>query len=123
MGCAKKGKKPQNGWHADANAIPNAIEKWLARIVNILGNSGKTVYISGPLATLRRGSDVHHSRLLALDHWLQSLCHTHKLHYIHNFYLFWERPLFFTTDGLHPSKFGCHMLSDNIRRSTTQYKH
>ena len=90
-------------------------------IFTLLSSSGLSVHISGPLPTLNRG-DLRLSRLLQLHYWLQSACLAANIHYIPNFFLFWNRPSFYS-DGLHPSKLGCEMLKLNLRRSVAAYNH
>ncbi|KAI5105759.1 hypothetical protein C0J45_3456 [Silurus meridionalis] len=73
------------------------------------------IIVSGPLPTYQRGAEKF-SRLFALNEWLQSWCREHKLLFINNWNCFWERPRFFRPDGLHPSRVGAAVLSDNISR-------
>ncbi|KAL0181960.1 hypothetical protein M9458_021335, partial [Cirrhinus mrigala] len=37
--------------------------------------------------------------------------------FVNNWNLFWERPRLFRADGLHPSRVGAELLSDNISRT------
>ncbi|KAI5619922.1 hypothetical protein C0J50_20516 [Silurus asotus] len=73
------------------------------------------IIVSGPLPTYQRGAEKF-SRLLALNEWLQSWCREHKLLFVNNWNCFWERPRFFRPDGLHPSRVGAAVLSENISR-------
>ncbi len=57
------------------------------------------------------------SRLFALNKWLLSWCKDQKLLFVNNWNLFWERPRLFRADGLHPSRVGADILSDNISRT------
>ncbi len=57
------------------------------------------------------------SRLCALNKWLLSWCKDHKLLFVNNWNLFWERSRLFRGDGLHPSRVGAELLSDNITRT------
>uniref|UniRef100_A0A9J8CB89 SGNH hydrolase-type esterase domain-containing protein n=1 Tax=Cyprinus carpio carpio TaxID=630221 RepID=A0A9J8CB89_CYPCA len=75
-----------------------------------------TIIVSGPLPTYRRGYE-RFSRLLALSEWLLSWCKEQKLLFVNNWNLFWERPRLFRADGLHPSRVGAELLSDNISRT------
>ncbi len=75
-----------------------------------------TIIVSGPLPTYRRGHE-RFSRLLALNEWLLSWCKDQKLLFVDNWNLFWERPRLFRADGLHPSRVGAELLSDNITRT------
>ncbi|KAK3518403.1 hypothetical protein QTP86_003402 [Hemibagrus guttatus] len=51
------------------------------------------------------------------NEWLQSWCQDQKLPFVDNWNLFWERPRFYRPDGLHPSRVGAAVLSDNISRT------
>jgi hypothetical protein len=75
-----------------------------------------TIIVSGPLPTYRRGSE-RFSRLFALNEWLCSWCKEQKLIFVNNWNLFWERPRLFRADGLHPSRVGAELLSENITRT------
>ncbi|XP_052425159.1 uncharacterized protein LOC127968191 isoform X3 [Carassius gibelio] len=75
-----------------------------------------TIVVSGPLPTYRRGHE-RFSRLFALNEWLLSWCKEQKLLFVNNWNLFWERPRLFRADGLHPSRVGAELLSDNISRT------
>ncbi len=75
-----------------------------------------TIIMSGPLPTYRRGHE-RFSRLFALNEWLLSWCKEQKLLFVNNWNLFWERPRLFRADGLHPSRVGAELLSDNISRT------
>ncbi len=68
-----------------------------------------TIFVSGPLPRF--------SRLFALNEWLLSWCKDEKLLFVNNLNLFWERPRLFHADGLHPSRVGAELLSDNITRT------
>ncbi|XP_056319343.1 uncharacterized protein LOC130233362 [Danio aesculapii] len=73
------------------------------------------IIVSGPLPTYRRGNE-RFSRLFALNEWLLTWCEEQKLLFANNWNLFWERPRLFRADGLHPSRAGAELLSDNITR-------
>ncbi len=75
-----------------------------------------TIIVSGPLPTYQRGHE-RFSRLFALNEWLLSWCKDQKLLFVNNWNLFWERPRLFRADGLHPSRVGAELLSDNISRT------
>ncbi len=75
-----------------------------------------TIIMSGPLPTYRRGHEKF-SRLFALNEWLFSWCTEQKILFVNNWNLFWERPRLFRADGLHPSRVGAELLSDNITRT------
>ncbi|KAI2645925.1 ATP-dependent DNA helicase Q1 [Labeo rohita] len=74
------------------------------------------IVVSGPLPTYRRGHG-RFSRLLALNEWLLTCCKEQKLLFVNNWTLFGECPRFFRADGLHPSRVGAELLSDNISRT------
>ncbi|KAI2649330.1 GDSL lipase [Labeo rohita] len=74
------------------------------------------IIVSGPLPTYRRGHE-RFSRLFALNEWLLTWCKEQKLLFVNNWNLFWERPRLFRADGLHPSRVGAELLSDNISRT------
>ncbi len=75
-----------------------------------------TIFVSGPLPTHRQGHE-RFSRLFALNEWLLSWYKDQKLLFVNNWNLFWERPrLLNRADGLHPSRVGVELLSDNISR-------
>ncbi|KAL0148919.1 hypothetical protein M9458_055723 [Cirrhinus mrigala] len=74
------------------------------------------IIVSGPLPTYRRGHK-RFSRLLALNEWLLTWCKEQKLLFVNNWNLFWEHPRLFRADGLHPSRLGAELLSDNISRT------
>ncbi|XP_053084636.1 uncharacterized protein LOC128317269 [Pangasianodon hypophthalmus] len=74
------------------------------------------IIVSGPLPTFQRGIE-RFSRLFAFNEWLQSWCQNKKLPFIDNWNIFWERPRLYHTDGLHPSRVGAAVLSDNISRT------
>lgn len=82
-------------------------------LLELLGDCGKSVFISGPIPTLGHGIGSF-SRLLSLHTWLQSECATHNVCYIDNFNLFWERASFYNRDGLHPNSLGARRLASNI---------
>ncbi len=78
-----------------------------------------SIIVSGLLPTYRRGQE-RFSRLFALNEWLLSWCKDQKLLFVNNWErprLFWERPRLFRADGLHPSRVGAELLSDNITRT------
>ena len=84
------------------------------RLVDLLNSTGKSAFISGPIPTLGRGIS-RFSRILSLHTWLQSVCSTHNIGFIHNFNLFWNRSPLFARDGLHPSSQGSRLLAGNLQ--------
>ncbi|KAK3569469.1 hypothetical protein QTP86_031435 [Hemibagrus guttatus] len=74
------------------------------------------IIVSGPLPTFQRGIEKF-SRLFAFNEWLQSWCQDQKLPFVDNWNLFWECPRLYRPDGLHPSRVGAAVLSDNISRT------
>uniref|UniRef100_A0A673IYF7 SGNH hydrolase-type esterase domain-containing protein n=1 Tax=Sinocyclocheilus rhinocerous TaxID=307959 RepID=A0A673IYF7_9TELE len=75
-----------------------------------------TIIVSGPFPTYRQGHE-RFSRLFALNEWLLSWCKEQNLLFINNWNLFWEHPRLFRADGLHPSRVGAELMSDNISRT------
>uniref|UniRef100_A0A9J8BNT2 THAP-type domain-containing protein n=1 Tax=Cyprinus carpio carpio TaxID=630221 RepID=A0A9J8BNT2_CYPCA len=75
-----------------------------------------TIIVSGPLPTYRQGHE-RFSRLFALNERLWSWCKEQKLLFVNNWNLSWESPRLFHADGLHPSRVGADLLSDNISRT------
>uniref|UniRef100_A0A673N2B9 SGNH hydrolase-type esterase domain-containing protein n=1 Tax=Sinocyclocheilus rhinocerous TaxID=307959 RepID=A0A673N2B9_9TELE len=75
-----------------------------------------TIIVSEPLPTFQRGHK-RFSRLFALNEWLLSWCKEQKMLFVNNWNLFWERPRLFCAEGLHPSRVGAELLSDNISRT------
>ncbi len=74
-----------------------------------------TVIVSGPLPTYRREHE-RFSRLFALNECLLAWCKDQKLLFVNSWNLFWEHPMLFRADGLHPSRVRAELLSDNISR-------
>ncbi len=72
------------------------------------------IIVSGPLPTYQRGYE-RFSRLFALNEWLLTWFKVQKLT------IFWERPRLFRADGLHPSRVGAELLSDNISRTLCSF--
>uniref|UniRef100_A0A672YIB7 SGNH hydrolase-type esterase domain-containing protein n=1 Tax=Sphaeramia orbicularis TaxID=375764 RepID=A0A672YIB7_9TELE len=81
-----------------------------------LKGSGKAVFISGPLPSFARGVGQF-SRLLSLNTWLQSASALNGFSFIDNFNLFWNRPSFYKSDGVHPSRLGSTVLAQNIQHA------
>ncbi|KAL7388385.1 hypothetical protein ABVT39_012846 [Epinephelus coioides] len=88
-------------------------------LFRLLNDTGKSVFISGPLPIHTLGAG-HFSRLLYLNTWLQSTCRAFNFGFIDNFNLFWNRPSSYKADGVHPNRLGSQMLTANIRH-TVQY--
>ncbi len=78
------------------------------------------IIMSGPLPTYRRGHE-RFSRLFALNEWLLTWFKVQKLLFVTNWTIFWERPRLFRADGLHPSRVGVELLSDNISRTLCSF--
>ncbi|CAJ1069735.1 hypothetical protein D4764_12G0010930 [Xyrichtys novacula] len=102
------------GTNDSAHQQSEQTKKDFRTLLDSLQCSGKTVFISGPLPTLTRSID-RFSRLLSLNSWLRALCSPLSTHFIDNFNLFWNRPPFFSNDGLHPNKLGHQTLAANIQ--------
>lgn len=71
------------------------------------------IIVSRPLPTYCWGNK-RFSKLFALNEWLLTWCKEQKLLFANNWNLLWERPRLFRGDGLHPSRAGAELLSDNI---------
>ena len=91
-------------------------------LFKLLSRCGVTIFISGPIATLSRGSG-RFSRLLSLHTWLQSACTAHNIGFIDNFNLFWNRSPLFKTDGVHPNRLGSRMLAANLQHAVQSSPH
>ncbi|KAL7382253.1 hypothetical protein ABVT39_019537 [Epinephelus coioides] len=85
-------------------------------LFRFLNDTGKSVFISGPLPVHTLGAG-RFSRLLYLNTWLQSTCKALNFGFIDNFNLFWNRPSFYKPDGVHPNRLGSQMLTANIRHA------
>ena len=79
-------------------------------------HNNSNVYVSGPTPTLGCGIG-HFSRLLSLNTWLSSACDTHNVHFIYNFYIFWQCDHLLRADGLHLNKAGARTFYANIAYS------
>uniref|UniRef100_A0A3P9IFD8 SGNH hydrolase-type esterase domain-containing protein n=1 Tax=Oryzias latipes TaxID=8090 RepID=A0A3P9IFD8_ORYLA len=90
-------------------------------LFHFLKNTGKTVFISGPIPTISRGS-TRFSRILSLNTWLQSASRKFSFGFIDNFNLFWNCPSFYRPDGLHPSSLGTNILTANIQHTVHCFK-
>ena len=103
--------------HIGANDVVKQESEVLKRDFTELFKTVKSlnveVFISGPLPPIRRGAE-RFSRLLALNTWLSTVCATHSVHFINNFYLFWERRHLFKADGLCLNKSGVKLLLSNV---------
>ncbi|KAF3851685.1 hypothetical protein F7725_013457, partial [Dissostichus mawsoni] len=92
-----------------------------ASLFKVLKECNKSVFISGPIPSIRRGVE-RFSRLLSLNIWLQSVCCSHNLGFIDNFNLFWQPYLDTTpvTDGNSSSLQQTHpiLLTDATQRPT-----
>ncbi|KAK3518379.1 hypothetical protein QTP86_018493, partial [Hemibagrus guttatus] len=108
--------------HAGTNDIrlrqTEILKKDFRSLVELVRTTSPTtrIIVSGPLPTFQRGIE-RFSRLFAFNEWLQSWCQDQKLPFVDNWNLFWERPRFYRPDGLHPSRVGAAVLSDNISRT------
>ncbi len=58
------------------------------------------------------GIGIGSKKSISVDHYKEQ-----KLLFVNNWNLFWERPRLFRADGLHPSRVGAELLSDNISRT------
>uniref|UniRef100_A0A674MCA6 SGNH hydrolase-type esterase domain-containing protein n=1 Tax=Takifugu rubripes TaxID=31033 RepID=A0A674MCA6_TAKRU len=87
---------------------------YFTKLLNLLKTCGLSPFISGPLPTLGRGYG-RFSRVLSLHTWLHSACQAHNIAFVDNFDLFWNRPCFFKSDGIHPNHTGSRMLAANLQ--------
>ncbi|XP_066541042.1 uncharacterized protein [Hoplias malabaricus] len=71
------------------------------------------IIVSGPLPTYRRGCEAF-SRLFGLHSWLLDWCGTVGVNYVDNWECFCERPALYRWDGLHLSRLGSVVLSENV---------
>ena len=102
--------------HVAVNDRPSVdTRKNFKNIFDLLLSCGKHIFLSGPIPPLYAG-ESRFSRLLDLHYWLQSVCSSCNITYIHNFHLFWSRRAFYRHDCLHPSTLGSHSLSFHIQR-------
>uniref|UniRef100_A0A3B1IQ98 SGNH hydrolase-type esterase domain-containing protein n=1 Tax=Astyanax mexicanus TaxID=7994 RepID=A0A3B1IQ98_ASTMX len=105
--------------HAGVNDMPARRSEMLKKHFESLAETVKKttsttkLVFSGPLPTYRRGSEVF-SRLSGLNSFLKNWCMKNHFGFIDNWDHFWERPAFYRRDGLHPSRKGSQVLSDNI---------
>uniref|UniRef100_A0A3P9J0P1 Uncharacterized protein n=1 Tax=Oryzias latipes TaxID=8090 RepID=A0A3P9J0P1_ORYLA len=97
--------------------ISEITKREFRELFTLLSNTGKYVFISGPIPTLTR-----FSRILSLHTWLLSTSHTHRFGFIDRFNLFWNRPSFYRPDGLHPSLLGSSILTANIQHTVHCFK-
>ncbi|KAG1925406.1 hypothetical protein F2P79_025566 [Pimephales promelas] len=108
--------------HAGANDIrlrqTEVLKKDYRSLIETVRSTASkaAIIVSGPLPTYRQGQE-RFSRLFALNEWLMSLCNEQKLLFVNNWHLFWERPRLYRADGLHPSRIGAAVLSDNISKT------
>ncbi|KAK5932891.1 hypothetical protein CgunFtcFv8_004561 [Champsocephalus gunnari] len=71
------------------------------------------VFISGPLPPVRRGVE-RFSRLFSLNTWLSTVCTDHSVHFIDNFYFFWDRRHLFKANGVCLNKSGVTLFISDI---------
>ncbi|KAK9521502.1 hypothetical protein VZT92_021299 [Zoarces viviparus] len=82
-------------------------------LLNTVSSVKAEVFISGPLPPVR-GGDEGFSRLFALNQWLSTACTDHAVHFINNFYLFWERRHLFNAHGVCLNKSGVKLFTSNL---------
>uniref|UniRef100_A0A3B3RVQ0 SGNH hydrolase-type esterase domain-containing protein n=1 Tax=Paramormyrops kingsleyae TaxID=1676925 RepID=A0A3B3RVQ0_9TELE len=106
--------------HAGVNDMKNKQSEVLKTHFSSLLNSIRTenaatrIVLSGPLPTFKRGSEIF-SRLFALHSWLKTCSARGDFEYVNNWNSFWERPRLYRRAGLHPSRYGAALLTDQIR--------
>ena len=74
-------------------------------LTSTVENLGRTCVLSGPIPTLRHGSE-RFSKLFSLHHWLQNFCTAIGQGYVNHFDTFWGNPHLLRSDGLHPNRAG-----------------
>ncbi|KAK9513151.1 hypothetical protein VZT92_026712 [Zoarces viviparus] len=82
-------------------------------LLNTVSSVKAEVFISGPLPPVR-GGDEGFSRLFALNQWLSTACTDHAVHFINNFYLFWECRHLFKAHGVCLNKSGVKLFTSNL---------
>ena len=85
-------------------------------LLSFLRSTGKAIFISGPIPALACKSE-RFSRVLSLHTWLQSASRDFAASFIDNFNLFWNRPSFFSVDGIHPNLLGSRILATNVQHN------
>uniref|UniRef100_A0A3Q3GV16 Uncharacterized protein n=1 Tax=Labrus bergylta TaxID=56723 RepID=A0A3Q3GV16_9LABR len=81
-----------------------------AKVADILE---RRVFISGPITPLSRGVG-RFSKVLSPHTWLQTASIAHGMFFVDNLNLLWNRPSFFSRDGIHLCRLGAHTLTNNI---------
>ena len=108
--------------HVGCNDIPSeqseVTKADYIHLIDQLNNTGKSILISGLIPTLGRGMG-RFTRTLSLHSWLVSYCSAHNIVFVDNFNLFWNQPPLYLRDGVHPSRLGSSILSDNIQHAVT----
>uniref|UniRef100_A0A8C9VNE6 SGNH hydrolase-type esterase domain-containing protein n=1 Tax=Scleropages formosus TaxID=113540 RepID=A0A8C9VNE6_SCLFO len=69
--------------------------------------------VSGLLPRVFMG-DIMYSRLVSFNTWLETWCRSNRISFVNNWDYFWERPRFFTHDGIHLNWRGSFVLSQNL---------
>uniref|UniRef100_A0A3B3CSV3 SGNH hydrolase-type esterase domain-containing protein n=1 Tax=Oryzias melastigma TaxID=30732 RepID=A0A3B3CSV3_ORYME len=104
--------------HVGANEIrrreSELTKKDFLLLFDILKKCDKSIYISGLLPSINQRSE-RFSRALALHLWLQDMCIRNDFIFIDNFNLFWNRPSFFQSDGIHPNINGSRIFASNLQ--------
>ncbi|KAK3544571.1 hypothetical protein QTP86_017100 [Hemibagrus guttatus] len=100
---------------AEADGDP---EEGLQEPVELVRTTSPTtrIIVSGPLPTFQRGIERSVDYLLLMNGYSHGVKIRNYLLLITG-NLFWERPRFYRPDGLHPSRVGAAVLSDNISRT------
>lgn len=82
-------------------------------LIDSVLTAGKQCIVSGPMPSPRFG-DIKFSRARQLHVWLKQYCLSMGIPFVDNFNVFWNRPSFFASDGLHLNKQGKHLLASNM---------
>ena len=82
-------------------------------LIDSVLTAGKQCIVFGPMPSPRFG-DIKFSRARQLHVWLKQYCLSMGIPFVDNFNVFWNRPTYFASDGLHLNKEGKHLLASNM---------
>lgn len=85
----------------------------LESLAYLIESLGKNCRLSGPIPTLRKGSE-RFSRLYSLNVWMNNFCTATGFGFINNFDSFWTEITLFHKDGLHLNKQGTKLFVLNL---------
>ncbi|KAL7886012.1 hypothetical protein AOLI_G00063070 [Acnodon oligacanthus] len=107
---------PRHSTQASDYVIGSPVVRHVRVLKDHLKKTDARTVISVPLPTYRRGSEQF-SRLFTLQSWLRGWCAFNGLGYVDSWSSFWEHPVLYWRDGLHPSHLDSVVLSQNIDRA------